>query len=77
MVAKKTAAKKTAPTRSTGAVAGTTGAEAGTETLPESGTREAEAGRTAGKKTAAKKTAARKTAAKKTAARKSTTGKRP
>ncbi|MFD8849628.1 TraR/DksA C4-type zinc finger protein [Streptomyces sp. NPDC059604] len=81
MVAKKTAAKKTAPTRSTGAVAGTAGAEAGTETLPESGTREAEAGRTAGrtagKKTVAKKTAARKTAAKKTAARKSTTGKRP
>ncbi|MFF1643895.1 TraR/DksA family transcriptional regulator [Streptomyces sp. NPDC058240] len=62
MVAKKTAAKKTASAGSTGAAAGETGGDAGMETVPEV---EAEAGATeaAVKKTAAKKSAARKTAA--------------
>ncbi|MFF8611323.1 TraR/DksA C4-type zinc finger protein [Streptomyces sp. NPDC015350] len=80
MVAKKTAAKKTAPARSTGVAAGTTGTRADAKTLPEPGPREATAGSTAGtagKKTATKKSAAKKTVAKKTAARKSATGKRP
>ncbi|MCX4867664.1 TraR/DksA family transcriptional regulator [Streptomyces sp. NBC_00257] len=60
MVAKKTAAKKTASAGSTGAAAGETGGDAGMETVPEAGAT----------KTAAKKAAARKTAAKKTASRK-------
>ncbi|MEU2126848.1 TraR/DksA C4-type zinc finger protein [Streptomyces sp. NPDC018352] len=66
MVAKKTAAKKTASAGSTGAAAGETGGDAGMETVPEAG-----AAGTAVKKAAAKKTAAKKPAAKKAPARKS------
>ncbi|MGW2181961.1 TraR/DksA family transcriptional regulator [Streptomyces sp. NPDC001732] len=82
MVAKKTAAKKTAPTRSTGATAGRTGAEAGPETVLEAGPEEAAVKETVVKKTAVKKTAARKTATKKavvkkTVVKESTTRKGP
>ncbi|MEV5198369.1 TraR/DksA C4-type zinc finger protein [Streptomyces sp. NPDC053720] len=61
MVAKKTAAKKTASAGSTGAAAGETGDE-GMETVPEAGATKTAAKRTAAKKTAVKKTAARKVA---------------
>ncbi|MFE4328198.1 TraR/DksA family transcriptional regulator [Streptomyces sp. NPDC056831] len=67
MVAKKTAAKKSASARSTGAAAGRTSGEAGAQGGSQAAveTADAEAGPTAAaaKKTAAKKTAARKRAA--------------
>ncbi|MFF3952449.1 TraR/DksA family transcriptional regulator [Streptomyces sp. NPDC001890] len=68
MVAKKTAAEKTASAGSTGATAEETGGDAGMETVPEAGAAEtAVAAGAAVKKAVAKKTAA--TAAKKSAAR--------
>ncbi|WP_443075013.1 TraR/DksA family transcriptional regulator [Streptomyces sp. NBC_01435] len=63
MVAKKTAAKKTASAGSTGPAAGETGGDAGMETVPEAGATKAAAKKAAGKKAAAKKSAAKKSAA--------------
>ncbi|WP_406501686.1 TraR/DksA family transcriptional regulator [Streptomyces sp. NBC_01590] len=70
MVAKKTAAKKTASAGSTGATAGETGGDAGTETALEAGAAEAAVKKTAAKKTVAKKAAVKKAPAKKSAAKK-------
>ncbi|MER5359899.1 TraR/DksA C4-type zinc finger protein [Streptomyces sp. NPDC002785] len=78
MVAKKTAAKKSASARSTGAAAGKTSEEAGSEAGPEGGPTAAAAKKTAAKKTAVRKRAApaehavpaRKAPAKKSAAKK-------
>lgn len=63
MVAKKTAAKKTASAGSTGAAAWEPGGDAGMETVPEAGATKAAVKKTAAKKATAKKTAAGKTAA--------------
>ncbi|MFD5189978.1 TraR/DksA family transcriptional regulator [Streptomyces sp. NPDC058357] len=63
MVAKKTAAKKTASAGSTGPAAGETVGGAGMETVPGAGAAKAAAKKAAGKKAAAKKSAAKKSAA--------------
>ncbi|MFJ1637580.1 TraR/DksA family transcriptional regulator [Streptomyces sp. NPDC086796] len=63
MVAKKTAAKKTASAGSTGSAAGETGGDAGMETVPEAGATKAAAKKAAGKRAAVKKTTAKKSAA--------------
>ncbi|MFE6662202.1 TraR/DksA C4-type zinc finger protein [Streptomyces sp. NPDC057697] len=63
MVAKKTAAKKTASAGSTGPAAGETGGDAGMETVPEAGATKAAVKKTAGRKSVAKKSAAKKSPA--------------
>ncbi|MFE7391798.1 TraR/DksA family transcriptional regulator [Streptomyces sp. NPDC057582] len=63
MVAKKTAVQKSASARSTGAAAGETDADAGTETVLEPVPVKAAAKKTAARKAAVRKTAARKTVA--------------
>ncbi|WP_328889481.1 TraR/DksA family transcriptional regulator [Streptomyces sp. NBC_00316] len=72
MVAKKTAVKKTASARSTGAAAEETTGEAGPETAAEPGQEKAAAKRTAAKKATAKKAVAKKPAAGKAPAKKAT-----
>ncbi|MER6100992.1 TraR/DksA C4-type zinc finger protein [Streptomyces sp. NPDC001832] len=71
MVAKKTAAKKSASARPTGAASRKTSAAASPQAIPEGGPTAAAAKKTAVKKTAVKKTAVKKTAVKKSAVKKS------